>query len=239
MSDFLKQYPGVQDQIDPDLTVISAQIIGEGSGQKLRIVQRGEFESGEVDFSHHNGSWVLLDDEPSPLPPDMSALRVETCGASSQADHDAVEAMMKSKVGWDTSAGPDGGNLACAWAVRHIVHDALKRWITKSDYTPAVNNELQSCFGESSSEADVPNGGIIISPTAIVKLQNGKRIRRIGHIGLLGSGSGDARLIYSNKSSTAKWAQSHTVDKWKAYYGGRGLKILYYPLPHKGAHAGS
>lgn len=239
MPDLLKQYPGVQEQLDPDLSVVSAQVSGEGDAQTLRVVQRGEYESGEVDFAHRGGSWVLSEDEPSSLSPDVSALGVESCGASSKTDHDAVESMMKSKVGWDTSDGPDGGNLACAWAVRHLVHDALKRWITRSDYTPTVHSELQSCFGEASDESDVPNGGIIISPTAMVKLPNGKRIRRIGHIGLLGSGSGGTRLIYSNKSSTARWAQSHTIDKWKSYYGGRGLKVLYYPLPHKGAQADS
>lgn len=71
----------------------------------------------------------------------------------------------------------DGGNLACLWAVRHLIWFRLDRWGTKSDLTTDFDNALKASFGGSKSESSVPAGGIIISPSQWV---NGKK--RTGHV---------------------------------------------------------
>lgn len=119
--------------------------------------------------------------------------------------------------------------MACVWAVRHLAHQALGYWITKSNGTAAFDIELQKSFRDSWEEVNVPPGGIIISPT--VPLQNGKR--NIGHVGIVGpSGKGKDRLIYSNSSKRARWEQNHTLDSWiERYKNKKGLPIRFYPLP--------
>lgn len=238
MADLLRPYAGVEEQIDPDLKVVSVEIVERNGEERLEVLQRGEFESEKIEFRREGSSWLLSDDEPREAESSVmerTLWRAKPCGTSPASDHEAVAREMEEQVGRDTREGPDNGNLACVWAVRHIVHDALGRWITKSDYTPTVEAELRNCFGEARSEGDVLAGGIILSPTAVVRLPDGKKVKRIGHIGLLAAGSGGGRRIYSNRSSTARWAQGHTIQKWAEYYGGRGLQVMYYPLPLRGA----
>lgn len=124
---------------------------------------------------------------------------------------------------FSTAMGPDHGNLACLWAVRHIVHDALGFWITRSDGTADFCPQLVNCFGNDRDEAIVPAGSIVISPTSG---------SNVGHIGLLGTGQGDARLIYSNSSSAALWKQNYTIETWRArYHERKGLPVYFFPLP--------
>ena len=141
--------------------------------------------------------------------------------------------MAKSLVGnYSSKSGPDGGNLACVWAVRRILKKALGRVVHKSDLTTTFENELDDCFSDDLPESDILPGGIVISPTTWKKVGN-KTVRvGTGHVGILGEGSGDSRLIYSNSSSNANWAQNFTVASWYARYRDKkGLSVHFYPIP--------
>jgi hypothetical protein len=81
----------------------------------------------------------------------------------------------------------------------------------------------------------VPHGGIIISPTQDVP---GTKSRNVGHVGLLGQGNGNQRLVYSNSSSAAKFEQNYTVGSWRARYADtKKLDVLFYSLPIKSVPA--
>lgn len=172
------------------------------------------------------------------LPPSDARIdaTVATCGTSSADDHDKVFNYMLTQVDvFDSSSGPDHGNLACCWTVRHIVFNALRRWITLTDGTAEFGQELRNCFHVGSDEAKVPPGGIIISPTKDIA---GSKSRNIGHVGLLGQGSGSGRLVYSNSSAEARFEQNFTVGSWKARYADvKKLDVLFYPLPIKSVAA--
>lgn len=155
------------------------------------------------------------------------------CDSSKLADHEKVFEFCKNAVGnFSSASGPDGGNLACVWAVRRMLAQVLGREVHKSDLTTTFERELDACFPNGLSHSDLPPGSIVISPTKF-KLINGvsKRVGT-GHIGLLGEGSGDDRLIYSNSSSRANWAQNFTVGSWIARYTDKkGLPTRFYPIP--------
>ena len=126
---------------------------------------------------------------------------------------------------FQTSDGPDHGNLACVWAVRHVVYKALGRWITRTDGTSVFAKELKACFGSSAEEGELSAGAIVISPS----VSTAEGVRH-GHVGLLGPPSAD-RVIYSNSSRHRRWEQNHTLPEWRRYYGGKGLDVLFFPLP--------
>jgi hypothetical protein len=78
---------------------------------------------------------------------------------------------------------------------------------------------------------NLPAGAIIISPTT----SNG-----IGHVGILGAGKGDNRLVYSNhspsrKDPVARWEQNYTVKSFTAAHEAKGLETYFYRLPRVGA----
>jgi len=157
---------------------------------------------------------------------------VAQCGPSPEADQKTVSDYAVSQVNkFSSKTGPDGGNLACVWTVRHLVYTALKRWITKTDGTAVFEPELRACFGAPSKEADILPGGIVISPTRSIP---GSKRMNVGHVGFLGAGKGGARLIYSNSSARARLEQNFTVAAWiKRYQDTKGLSVRYYPLPLK------
>ncbi|MEP5632100.1 MAG: hypothetical protein ABJP79_09480 [Tateyamaria sp.] len=156
-----------------------------------------------------------------------------SCNSSDLSDHEAVFSFCKEAVGnFSSVSGPDGGNLACVWAVRRLIAEALGRKVHSSDLTTTFERELDDCFPNGLSHGDLPPGSIVISPTKF-RLVNGVSQRiGTGHVGLLGEGSGDDRLIYSNSSSRANWAQNFTVGSWLARYSDKkGLPTKYYPIP--------
>ncbi|RVJ45884.1 hypothetical protein CN176_03635 [Sinorhizobium medicae] len=200
------------------------------------VTQRGEEDSGQLLFEITNHGLEFRDSDTA-----VDVLRHGTesqvtvsgpCGASDTNDHRDVHAEAVEQVDRFSSAeGPDGGNLACAWAVRNIVHNTVDRWITRTDATAIFDQELRACFGGTLQDDEVSAGGIIISPTETV---DGRR--NIGHVGLLGPHTGNGgRLIYSNSSSAAKWKQNFTLESWIAKYRERkGLKVRFFPLPLRG-----
>jgi hypothetical protein len=209
------------------------------NGQRLLVVtQVGEIDGGQTVFSFADDAWkpvesdTFVDVTTNEAARSMAAT-AGTCGKSSDADHATIAAAIKAQVNVFSSAnGPDGGNLACVWAVRKIVKAALARSITETDGTSVFGAELQRCFGSTSEDNEVPAGAIIISPTET--RPDGSR--NIGHVGLLGpGGAGLDRLIYSNSSRRARWEQNHTLGSWIANYRDRkGLKVRFYPLPLRG-----
>ena len=199
----------------------------------LIITQRGEDDGGQVLLRRdRDGRWERVDYDTLIDAAQLSSDRAATaaagiCSVSSDADHVKVHEIIVDQVDkFSSASGPDGGNLACVWAVRHLVKRALDRWITRTDGTAVFDPELKQCFGSSANEAQVPAGGIIISPTS-----GGV----IGHVGLLGPPTGNTnRLIYSNSSSAAKWKQNFTLARWiTRYKDTKGLKVNFYKLPHK------
>lgn len=155
------------------------------------------------------------------------AAAAKCAGPCSDQQHAIVaDAIIFEVDKFSSATGPDGGNLACVWAVRHIIHKALGFWVTRSDGTATFYGQLLTCFGGSSNESDVQPGGIITSPS-----DGGKH----GHVGLLGAGQGDTRLVYSNSSSKAVWKQNHTIASWRArYVDQKGLTMHFFPLPSFG-----
>lgn len=229
----LRRYPEISGEIDPaeDLTN-SAELVEADGKEFLLVTQSGEFEGGQHLFElgeaglrleyADNVVWAAQSGRSSF---DAEAFRDGSCGASSGEDQTKVHRAAEEQVDrFSSRTGPDGGNLACVWAVRHIVKNTLGRWITRTDGTAVFGPELKNCFGGTLRERDVPAGGIVISPT---------EGRRVGHVGILGPSTGDGgRLIYSNSSSAAMWKQNFTLDRWVARYKtSKRLEVLFFPLP--------
>jgi hypothetical protein len=134
-------------------------------------------------------------------------------------------------VGHDTSNVPltEHGNLACAWAVNEVVRRALGKPISAD---AKGNNGLDTgglfaALKKHHTQVPSPSAGaIIISPTP----PSG---RVHGHVGIVGqvSNNVDNTKIFSNSSSKAKFAQTHTIKSWKARYIDKlNLDVLFFEL---------
>lgn len=243
MSDPLRQYPELSEFLDDSASFELTASEFQADGRRwLLVTQTGEFESGQLLFRIEGGHLKPVradslldlhpryDDteaavtalEPSPAT-DVAAVAVATLSSANQPG-DAASATR-----YSTAAGPDGGNLACVWAVRYLVRRALGRWITRSDSTSEFTDSLLRGFGKSFEEADVPDGSIVISPTV---WGSGSMRGRHGHIGLLGARAGGDRIIYSNSSARARWEQNFTLTSWRQRYQERKrLTVLFFPIP--------
>jgi hypothetical protein len=235
--DVLQQYPELSSYLDDsDDYETTASEFAADDQRWLLVTQRGPQDGGQLLFRiTRAGLKPVAADTAVNLNPSTRGFEVERApfpvyAVSSDADHTAVAVKMEEAVGtFSTSAGPDHGNLACVWAVRHLVRDVLDRWITRTDTTSDFASELKGGFKRSFAEADIPAGGIIISPT---KWLSGTAPVRHGHVGLLGQrGQGDERPIYSNSSSQERWMQNFTLGHWHDHYGSKGLDVLFFPLP--------
>jgi hypothetical protein len=231
----IDKFPGVQQYLDDTDAYDNSATETNLQGSRLLVVtQTGPIDSGQLVFRWNGEVWEPYDADTfvelsgNERSRSLVGFRA-ACSKSSEEDHEAVHNLSVQSVdSFSSASGPDGGNLACVWAVRHIVHNALGRWVTQTDATAILDVELQRCYGRTWQEADTLAGGIVISPTQT--LSSGRR--NIGHVGLLGpDGHGD-RLIYSNSSSAAKWKQNFTLGSWKArYQDTKGLPVRFYPLP--------
>lgn len=185
-------------------------------------------EAGEMLFRKGPDGYHLEDADTLLLPSlrfDLKSFVDLACSPAPDNDHRLVIDYASGLAGnFSTRNGPDGGNLACVWAVRHIIRECLGRWITKTDSTRTFFTELSACMEPSGHPDGLPAGSIVISPT------DGPRI---GHVGLLGEGTGDSRPVYSNSSRKAMWVQNYTVGRWLAYYSGtKGLRTEFFRLPN-------
>ncbi|AUW47332.1 hypothetical protein [Rhizobium leguminosarum] len=228
----IDDYPDLKDFLDPtDDYQVSTQEVTSGGQRYLVVTEKSESDAGQLLFRiTDKGLQLEKSDNAVSIGPSLDTLADSpnlVCRISDQGDIDAVfnEAVNAFERGFSSADGPDGGNLACVWAVRHIAKQALGRWITRTDGTAVFDPELKRCFGSNLKEADVPAGGIIISPT---------EGRNIGHVGIMGPVTGDdKRLIYSNSSSAAIWKQNFTLKTWVERYRDRkGLKVHFYPIPN-------
>lgn len=229
-------YPGVSDVLDDTDDYLNSFSEVNVSGNRFLVVtQRGEIDAGQSVFRWNDESWELFDSDNFVDISGAERFRVLSgertkCGKASDKQHaDFYEHVVAEVNNFSSAKGPDGGNLACVWAIRHLAKEALGYWITRTDGTAIFDPELQKCFGSTWQEADAPAGAIIISPT--VTLKSGKR--NVGHVGIVGPvANGGDRLIYSNSSSRARWEQNFTLSSWIARYRAKkGLRIRFYPLP--------
>jgi hypothetical protein len=112
--------------------------------------------------------------------------------------------------GMDTSAGPDRGNLACAWSVNKVLKQSIGHTIgSNPNYVPSVEAALQSGAGVRISSSQAVAGDIVIAGTA-------------AHIGIC-QNSGCTRVL-SNSSSTARFAWESNTN-FGGYYGGQSSRI--------------
>jgi hypothetical protein len=241
MDDLLKQHPELTGYLDPTpgLENRASHVVRNGR-EYLIVRQVSEFEGGMLAFERIDGAFrPTMADKLFELGHvgrdfDISSLS-RNCGPGPADDHSKVAALSEAQVGhFSSHNGPDGGNLACVWAVRHIAFEALGRWITATDGTAVFYPELRGCMGASPGQEQVPAGGIVISPTRT--RPNGTR--NVGHVGLLGPvvASADSRLIYSNSSAQALWKQNFTLKSWRQrYVEQKGLEMHFYKLPFRPA----
>lgn len=194
------------------------QLFAEGEGEQLLFAAK----NGVVDF-------VAVDNvvEYPSLTLSPEALTAYH-GTMTDREHAAVAQKAIELVDvFKTGDGPGHGNVACLWAARRVVHDAVKQWITKRDGTSKFHEELQAGGMKPVAADSLPPGAIIISPTTP---------QGVGHIGLLGAGSGGSRLVYSNhspskKDPVARWKQNYTVKSFTERHEKMGLQTLFYRLP--------
>ncbi|MEN8446355.1 MAG: hypothetical protein ABG776_15245, partial [Cyanobacteria bacterium J06555_13] len=117
---------------------------------------------------------------------------------------------MGSMGGFDTSMGPDGGNLACAWAVNRVLADAgVQPLGSNTNYVPSVEADLQNGRGTQVSPSEAQAGDIVIEGSQ-------------AHIGLcLNEGCTQVR---SNSSSRARFVWDSDVN-FNGFYGGGNSRV--------------
>jgi predicted chitinase len=116
----------------------------------------------------------------------------------------------------DTSAGPEGGNQACAWAVNLFAIEpaGLKKVGSNWVYCPSMIEAFQKGRGKKVSRAEAQPGDIWFAPNE-------------AHVGVcLTSGCSE---VLSNSSSKAKFKWRGSLDSMNRYYGG-GTEFLYRVL---------
>jgi hypothetical protein len=226
----------LQTQVAPfldktDRYVVTIQPLTIGGIEHLRVKQVGDIDSGEI-LLRREGSKLVLVNADSVVDidyarPTIRAASGTVCRPSSAPDHDTLFRHMLTQVNvFDSSNGPDHGNLACVWTVRHIAKTALHRTITSTDATAVFGKELKQCYATPFAQGDVPGGGLVISPT---------KGSNIGHVGFVGVPAPDGRrLIYSNSSARARLEQNFTIDSWiERYKTRKRLEVLFFPLPNQ------
>ncbi|MEL6491573.1 MAG: hypothetical protein AAFQ95_16575 [Cyanobacteria bacterium J06621_3] len=117
---------------------------------------------------------------------------------------------MGSMGGFDTSMGPDGGNLACAWAVNRVLTNAgVQPLGSNPNYVPSVEADLQNGRGTQVSQSEARAGDIVIEGSQT-------------HIGIcLNEGCTQVR---SNSSSRARFAWDSDFN-FNGFYGGGDSRV--------------
>ncbi len=234
----IDDYPQVKALLDPKGTVSNVETYQAGGESYVRVTSHfDDSEGGQLLFkvAGGNAEQIAADnvvDFPSSLPTIQA--KIAFSGTMSDADHAKVAAEAISQVDkFKTGDGPDHGNLACMWACRHVVFFALNVWITKADGTATFFDELTKGGMKQEKPGDLPAGALILSPTTS---------KGVGHVGLLGTGTGDGRLVYSNHSPShpdpvARWEQNYTVKSFVDFHAARHLDTFFYRLPGVGGGA--
>lgn len=100
-----------------------------------------------------------------------------------------IASAMSAYVGASTAAGPDGGNLACAWAVNNVLAGAGIAPLD-ANYVPAMESALQGGRGTLVTQSAAQPGDIVIQGNA-------------GHVGICQNVG--CTSVVSNSSSQAKF----------------------------------
>jgi hypothetical protein len=232
----IDDYPQIKTLLDPKGTVSNVETNEVGGVKYVRVTEHfDEGEGGQVLFKIVGGSaeQIAIDNVvnfPSGLVTTEAAVRYN--GTMSDQDHAKVAAEAVKQVDvYKTGDGPDHGNLACMWACRHVVFFATNQWITKADGTATFYDELRSGGMKPDKADNLPPGALILSPTTS---------KGVGHVGILGTGTGDNRPVYSNHSPShtdpvARWKQNYTVKSFTDFHKSKGLDTFFYRLPQVGA----
>jgi hypothetical protein len=234
----IDDYPQLKALLDPNGTVSNVETREFNGEEYVRVTKHfDDQEGGQFLFKivGGNAEQIAADnvvDFPSAL---LTTQAVVTfSGTMNDSDHAKVAQEAINRVdNYKTGTGPDHGNLACMWACRHVVYFAVNMWITKADGTAQFYDELRKGGMKPDKADNLPAGAIIISPTTD---------KGIGHVGILGAGSGDDRLVYSNHSPShsdpvARWKQNYTVKSFTDFHKAKGLETYFYRLPMVGAAA--
>jgi hypothetical protein len=135
----------------------------------------------------------------------------QACSAVTAGDKAGRIAQVSQQMkGMDTSAGPDGGNLACAWSVNKVLKKATGKTIgANTDYVPSVEAALQGGEGVQVGRSKAAAGDIVIAGNQ-------------AHIGIC-QNAGCSRVL-SNSSSRAKFSWESDTD-FGGFYGGQPSRI--------------
>jgi hypothetical protein len=114
----------------------------------------------------------------------------------------------KKNKGADSSAGPGGGNVACAWCVNKysVVPSGLPGLgggQAGSDYVPTCVEDMEAGRADSVALSSIQPGDIWISFD-------------MAHIGVVIEGG----MVLSNSSSRASYDWVATVEEYRSFYGG-------------------
>jgi hypothetical protein len=138
---------------------------------------------------------VFLHDTASGIGPETPRTPAGTPGGASNVPASEIGQRIyesaKAYIGTDTSAGPEGGNKACAWSVNNILDRAIGRSIPNNDGRKSCIAMRDALRAEGAQEFSDPgqatNGDIAFFSSW-------------HHVGIVLDGK-----IYSNSSSKARW----------------------------------
>jgi hypothetical protein len=140
--------------------------------------------------------------------PNQGALQQQATQAISQNPPPAgsvnarVAEAARNYMGTSTAAGPDGGNLACAWSVNNILSNAgLQKVGSNPNYVPSVEQDLNGRRGTRIDPSQARPGDIVIWP-------NGH------HIGIY---MGDGKVA-NNSSSRAAFVNMSSMQSGMRVY---------------------
>lgn len=129
---------------------------------------------------------------------------------SSSGSNQSIYQAMGNMGSFDTSTGPDGGNLACAWAVNRVLANAgVQPLGSNPNYVPSVEADLQNSRGTQVSQSEAKAGDIVIEGSQ-------------AHIGIcLNEGCTQVR---SNSSSRARFVWDSDFN-FNGFYGGGSSRV--------------
>jgi hypothetical protein len=127
----------------------------------------------------------------------------KTCTVTASDKSGKIAQVSQQMRGMDTSAGPDGGNLACAWSVNKVLKKSIGKTIgDNTDYVPSVEAALQRGEGVQVGRSKAVAGDIVIAGNQ-------------GHIGIC-QNAGCSRVL-SNSSTKARFSWESDTDFGGAY----------------------
>jgi|GEM_PF-2962057 len=140
----------------------------------------------------------------------------ESTNSSASEASDKGEALAKtalSKKGQSTTAGPDGGNLACAWIISNVLNARgieIPKGSAAHDSVDGLAKYLQQTHGAKAVDASQAKAGDIVYNSR--------------HVGMVVSGSGRDTQVLSNSSSKRSFSWKSDIN-YDGFYG-ESSKVL-------------